>query len=45
LGGLAIAEERKLAVELVASGVLLFAAQPEVPAFVMAGASGWAVND
>jgi hypothetical protein len=24
---------------------LLFAAQPEAPAFVLADASGWAVND
>jgi hypothetical protein len=28
-----------------ASSALLFAAQPEAPAFAMAGASGWAVND
>ena len=25
--------------------LLLFTAQPEAPAFVLAGASGWAVND
>jgi hypothetical protein len=24
---------------------ILFTAQPEAPAFAMAGASGWAVND
>jgi len=32
-------------VDLVASGGLLFTAQSEVPAFVLAGVSGWAVND
>jgi hypothetical protein len=25
--------------------IALFTAQPEAPAFVLAGASGWAVND
>ncbi len=32
-------------VELTAFFGLLFTAQPEAPAFVLAGASGWAVND
>ena len=27
------------------SASILFTAQPEAPAFVLAGASGWAVND
>jgi len=31
-------------VDIVASCDALFTAQPEAPAFVMAGASGWAVN-
>ncbi len=29
----------------VASSVLLFTAQPEAPASMLAGAFGWAVND
>ena len=32
-------------VDLAAFFALLFTAQPEAPAFVLAGASGWAVND
>ena len=32
-------------VDLIASCGLLFTAQPKAPAFVLAGASGWAVND
>jgi hypothetical protein len=30
---------------LVATCELLFTARPEAPAFVLAGASGWAVNE
>jgi hypothetical protein len=32
-------------IDLVAAFVFLFTAQPEAPAFLSAGASGWAVND
>jgi hypothetical protein len=35
----------KQTVDLVAFCRLLFTAQPEAPAVVLAGASGWAVND
>ncbi len=31
--------------DLVASCGLLFTGQPEAPAFIVAGAIGWAVND
>jgi hypothetical protein len=34
----------KQAVDLIACCGLLFTAQPKAPAFVRAGASGWAVN-
>ena len=35
----------KRLIELAASCGLLFTARPEAPAFVVAGASGWAVID